>query len=122
MSLRALCSTSGKRCFFFPAPMMCDTGEKTVGFNCEPCQNCAADGQCLYSMDNSDYFCQSCALNNYKLGSTCTKCYAGSATVLIAPILSVVAIVALAIALYFFASKSPGKAAEQGINYVVVDV
>ena len=87
--------------------MMCGEGQRLVGLICEPCQNCAANGQCHYGMDESDYFCESCPIDSYKLGSQCTQCYAGSATVLIAPILGVLCIFGSAIALYFIAIKSP---------------
>lgn len=87
--------------------MMCGEGQRLVGLICEPCQNCAANGECHFGMDESDYFCESCPIDSYKLGSQCTQCYAGSATVLIAPILGVLCIFGSAIALYFIAIKSP---------------
>ncbi|GMI46315.1 hypothetical protein TrCOL_g2787 [Triparma columacea] len=79
-SLIARCSTS-ILCLITPAPMMCGEGQRLVGLICEPCQNCAANGECHFGMDESDYFCESCPIDSYKLGSQCTQCYAGSATV-----------------------------------------
>jgi len=88
---------------------MCGEGERIVGFSCEPCPNCASGGECLYGRDEEDYFCEMCPSSYYPVGKGCTKCFAGSWTALLYPILVVLGLVVLGILLYLTSKRIPAE-------------
>ena len=81
---------------------MCEQGERIIGLYCEPCPNCASGGECLYGRDKENYFCETCPSSYYPVGKGCTKCFAGSWTALLYPI-----VVVLGIFLYLTSTRIP---------------
>ncbi|GMI35328.1 hypothetical protein TrRE_jg8496, partial [Triparma retinervis] len=106
------CKDPDVYCMFTPAPKMCGEGERMVGLTCESCPNCGADGSCLHGMDESDYFCESCYTGDFKVGQTCTECFAGDATVLLFPAVILTGFAFVAAVLYRLSKKYPAVATQ----------
>ena len=139
-SLISHCKEPGTQFFLTPAPKMCDVWERIVGLTCKPYQNCRANGECLYGMDESDYLCESCHSGESKvrhngqggregwkeaptntltnkpphahsqLGQECTACYAGDATIIIFPAMALTFFAIIGAALYRASKSSPALA------------